>query len=148
IFSQRLRQGAASKLETTSASALLEAYAATIPDLERQIAQLENQLSVLLGENPHSIAHDRSLLENQFPPEIPAGLPANLLERRPDIRVAEQQLRSANAQIGVAKADFFPDLSLTGLFGRVSPGLAGFTAGGATAWSAAIGVTGPIFQGG
>lgn len=148
IFSARLRQGAASKLETSSAEALLESYAATIPDLERQIAQLENQLSVLLGENPHAIRRENSRLENQLPPDVPAGLPASLLERRPDIREAEQQLRSANAQVGVAKADFFPKISLTALFGQVSPELAGFTSGAATAWSAAVGLTGPIFQGG
>jgi multidrug efflux system outer membrane protein len=81
-------------------------------------------------------------------PDVPAGLPSTLIERRPDVREAEQQLRSANAQVGVAKADFFPQLNLTGLLGQVSPELSAFTSGGATAWSAAAGLTGPIFHGG
>ncbi|HWF18860.1 MAG TPA: efflux transporter outer membrane subunit [Verrucomicrobiae bacterium] len=148
IFSQRLHEGAASKLETSSAEALLDSAAATIPDLERQIAQLENQISVLIGENPRAIPHDSSKLENQFPPDVPAGLPAALLERRPDVREAEQQLHSANAQVGVAKSDFFPQLSLTGLFGRVSPEVATLTSGTALAWGAAGTLTGPLFQGG
>jgi multidrug efflux system outer membrane protein len=84
-----------------------------------------------------------------MPPEIPAGLPSALLERRPDIREAEQQLRSANTQVGVAKADFFPQLNLTSLFGAASPELAAFTSGGAdVAWSIAAGLTGPLFHGG
>ncbi|HZV33515.1 MAG TPA: efflux transporter outer membrane subunit, partial [Verrucomicrobiae bacterium] len=148
IFSQRLQQGAASKLETSSAEALFNSAAATIPDLQRQIAQQENLISVLLGENPRAVPHDGSQLDNQFPPDVPAGLPASLLQRRADIREAEQQLRSANAQVGVAKANFFPELSLTGLFGHVSPELATFTSGRAAAWGAAANLTGPIFQGG
>lgn len=148
IFAQRLEHGAASKLETSSAEALLESAAATIPDLERQVAQLENQISILLGENPHAIVRERSRLEDQVPPVVPAGLPSSLLERRPDIREAEQLLRSANAQVGVAKADFFPQLSLTGLFGEATPALSAFTGGTATAWSLAAGLTGPLFQGG
>jgi multidrug efflux system outer membrane protein len=84
-----------------------------------------------------------------MPPEVPAGLPSALLERRPDIREAEQQLRSANAQVGVAKADFFPQLNLTGLFGEVSPELSTFTSGGGdVAWGIAAGLTGPLFHGG
>lgn len=148
IFTERLTHGAASKLETSSAQALLESAAATIPDLERQVAQLENQLSVLLGENPHAIVHEDSQLDDQFPPKVPAGLPSSLLERRPDIREAEQQLRSANAQVGAAIGNYFPQLSLTGLFGQVSPELSGITAGGANAWSVAANLAGPIFQGG
>jgi multidrug efflux system outer membrane protein len=109
----------------------------------------ENQLSVLLGQNPGAILRGDSLLEDQLPPEVPAGLPSALLERRPDIREAEQQLRSANAQVGVAKADFFPQLNLTGLFGEVSADLSTFTSGGGDiAWSIAAGLTGPIFHGG
>ncbi len=148
IFSQRLQGGVATKLETASAEALLHSAAATIPDLERQIAMTENQLSVLLGQDPGPILRGRLSLEEQMPPEVPAGLPSSLLERRPDIREAEQQLRSANAQVGVAQADFFPQLELTGLLGRVSPEASAFTGGGATAWSVAAGLTGPIFQGG
>ncbi|MDB6019160.1 MAG: efflux system, outer rane lipoprotein NodT family [Pedosphaera sp.] len=148
IFNERLRGGVASRLETASAIALLSSTAATIPDLERLIVLQENQLSVLLGQSPQAIPRDGSRLENQAPPDVPAGLPSALLERRPDIREAEQLLRSANAQVGVATANFFPQLTLTGLFGRVSPGLSVFTAGGATAWSGIANLTGPIFQGG
>jgi multidrug efflux system outer membrane protein len=148
IFNERLKGGVASKLETASAQALLDSASATIPNLERQIALQENVLSVLTGRNPGSIFRERSSLDEQSPPEVPAGLPSSLVERRPDIREAEQQLRSANAQVGVAVADFFPQLDLTGLFGRVSPGLSAFTGGGANAWSAAASLTGPIFHGG
>ncbi len=148
IFNQRLQGGVASKLETSSAEALMDSAAATIPGLEQQIALQENQLSVLLGQNPGAIVRGSLSLDNETPPEIPAGLPSALLERRPDIREAEQQLRSANAQVGAAKADFFPQLNLTALFGGVSPELAAFTSGGAIAWGIAAGLTGPIFHGG
>jgi multidrug efflux system outer membrane protein len=149
LFNDQLRGGVASKLETSSAEALMDSAAATIPELEQQVAMQENQLSVLLGQNPGAILRGDSLLEDQLPPEVPAGLPSELLERRPDIREAEQQLRSANAQVGVAKADFFPQLNLTGLFGEVSSDLSTFTSGGGdVAWSIAAGLTGPIFHGG
>jgi multidrug efflux system outer membrane protein len=149
IFNERLQGGVASKLETSSAEALMDSAAATIPQLEEQIAMQENQLSVLLGKNPAAISRTNSIFENQNLPEIPAGLPSALLERRPDIREAEQQLRSANAQVGVAVADFFPQLNLTGLFGEVSSDLTTFTSGGGdVAWSIAAGLTGPIFHGG
>ena len=148
IFSQRLQGGVASKLETSSAEALMHSAAATIPDLVRQVNLTEDQISVLLGQNPDRILHGNSLLEKEVPPDVPAGLPSALVERRPDVREAEQQLRSANAQVGVAEADFFPQLNLTGLLGQVSPELSTFTAGGATAWSAAAGLTGPLFHGG
>jgi multidrug efflux system outer membrane protein len=149
LFNDELRGGVASKLETSSAEALMDSAAATIPELEQQIVMQENQLSVLLGQNPGAILRGDSSLEDQLPPEVPAGLPSALLERRPDIREAEQQLRSANAQVGVAKADFFPQLNLTGLFGEVSSDLSTFTSGGGDiAWSIAAGLTGPIFHGG
>jgi len=148
IFNQRLRGGVASKLETASAEALLDAAAATVPDLEQQIASQENQLNVLLGRNPGAIERTNLSLDAESPPEAPAGLPSALLERRPDIREAEQQLHAANAQVGVAKANFFPQLDLTGMFGRVSPELAAITSGQAIAWDAAASLTGPIFHGG
>jgi multidrug efflux system outer membrane protein len=148
IFTQRLQGGVASKLETSSAEALMDSAAATIPELERQIQLQENQISVLLGENPGPVLHSNSVIENQAIPIVPAGLPSSLLERRPDVREAEQLLRSANAQVGVAEADFFPQLDLTGLLGQVSTGTSAFTGGGSTAWSVAAGLTGPIFQGG
>jgi outer membrane protein, multidrug efflux system len=106
-------------------------------------------LSVLVGENPRAIDRKNSSLEKQSLPEIPPGLPSRLLERRPDIREAEQQLRSANAQVGVAVANFLPQLNLTGLFGEVSSDLTTFTSGGGDiAWSIAAGLTGPLFHGG
>jgi len=147
IFSERFQGGIVSKLETSAAEAALASAAATVPDLERQIVLVENRINILLGRNPGPIPRKESLLQ-QEKPEIPPGLPSSLLERRPDIREAEQNLRSANAQIGVAVANFFPQLSLTALLGQVSPELSAFTAGSANAWNVAANLAGPIFQGG
>jgi len=148
IFDERLRGGVASKLETSAAEALMDSQAATIPQLEEQIQVQENQLSILLGTNPGVIVRNLSSLDRQMMPDVPPGLPSSLLERRPDVREAEDQLRAANAQVGVAKADFFPQLDLTALFGDVSPGLSALTGGGAVAWGIGAGLTGPIFHGG
>jgi outer membrane protein, multidrug efflux system len=148
IFTQRLEGGVASKLETASAEALVGNAAATIPELERQIVLKENQINVLLGRNPGPVERNATLLEQTSPPDIPAGLPSALLERRPDIRQAEQNLRTANAQIGVAMANFFPKIGLTSLLGQVSPELSAFTAGTANLWAVAGTMTGPLFQGG
>ncbi|HEY2081847.1 MAG TPA: efflux transporter outer membrane subunit [Verrucomicrobiae bacterium] len=148
IFSERLEHGVASQLETSAAEAAQASAAAQIPDLERRIALQENAINVLLGKYIGPVPRNDSALEKFFVPDVPVGLPSTLLERRPDIREAEQQLRSANAQVGVAVADYFPQLNLTGLFGRVSPELSAFTAGGANAWSVAANLAGPIFQGG
>jgi multidrug efflux system outer membrane protein len=126
----------------------MHSAASAIPSFTRQILLAEDQLSILLGQNPGQILHTNSTLGAQMPPDVPAGLPSALLERRPDVREAEHQLRSANAQVGVAKAEFFPQLNLTGLFGQVSPELSAFTSGGATAWGVAAGLAGPIFHGG
>jgi multidrug efflux system outer membrane protein len=148
LFDEQLQGGVASRLETSSAAALMHSAAATIPNLEQQIALQEDQLSVLLGQNPGPILRGNPSLEDELPPEVPAGLPSALLERRPDVREAEQLLRSANAQLGVAKADFFPQLDLTGLFGDASSHLSAFTGGGDVAWGLAAGLTGPLFHGG
>jgi multidrug efflux system outer membrane protein len=148
IFTSRLQQGVVSKLETSSAEALLASTAATVPELERLVLIQENALNVLLGRNPGSIARPHTLLEQTLPGEVPAGLPSTLLERRPDIREAEQNLRAANARVGASVADFFPKLSLTALLGQVSPELSAVTGGGAAAWNVAAGLTGPLFQGG
>ena len=148
IFNERLQGGVTSKLETSSAEALMHAQAATIPQLEQQIELQENQLSILLGTNPGAVMRDFASLDRQVLPEVPAGLPSALLERRPDIREAEQQLIAANAQVGVAKANFLPQLNLTGLFGDVSPGLSAFTAGGDVAWGVGAGLAGPLFHAG
>jgi multidrug efflux system outer membrane protein len=148
LFTEQLQGGVASKLETSSAEALMDSAAAAIPEFQQQIALQENQLRVLLGQNPGVILRENSTLEQQVPPDVPAGLPAALLERRPDIREAEQQLRSANALVGVADADFFPQLNLTALFGYASPELSTLISGGDVAWGVAAGLTGPIFHGG
>lgn len=148
LFSEQLRGGVASKLETSSAEALLDSAAATIPELRRQIVAQEDQLSVLLGVNPGRIARQPEALATAALPEIPPGLPSSLLERRPDVRQAEELMVSANAQIGVAKANFYPQLTLTGLYGRVSPELSMMTSGTANAWEAAGGLVGPLFEGG
>jgi multidrug efflux system outer membrane protein len=148
IFSERLEHGVASRLETSAAEAAEATAAAQIPDLQRRIALQEDAINVLIGKYTGPVPYSDSALEKISIPEVPVGLPSTLLERRPDVREAEQQLRSANAQVGVAVADYFPELSLTGLFGRVSPELSAFTAGGANAWSVAANLTGPIFQGG
>lgn len=148
LFRRRFEGGLASALESSRAEASLASAAADVPDLERAIAAKENQISVLIGQNPGPIARSGKLIQQAQPTEIPAGLPSYLLERRPDIRQAEQELVAANARIGVAKAQFFPALSLTTFFGRVSPELSLLTAGKANAWSLAAALTGPIFEGG
>jgi multidrug efflux system outer membrane protein len=148
IFSQRLEQGVVSKLETSAAQAALSSAAASVPELERQIMVQENLINVLLGRNPAPIGRRIGLLQQNLPLSVPADLPSELLRWRPDILEAEQLLRAANAQVGVTVADFFPRLSLTGLFGQVSPELSAFTAGSANAWSIAANLSGPLFQGG
>jgi outer membrane protein, multidrug efflux system len=148
FFTQRLEGGVASKLETSRAAAAQATAAASIPELERQIALTENQISVLLGSNPAGIEHIAKLLDEIVPPEIPAGLPSALLERRPDVLEAEQIMRSANAQIGVATANFFPQIGLTALLGRASSPLSALSSGQSTVWSLAGNAAGPIFQGG
>ena len=145
LFNRRLVGGTASALETARAEASLGGVAAQIPELERGILAKENQINFLLGRPPRPIP--REALLTPLPPPIPPGLPATLLERRPDLRQAEQQLVAANAGIGAAKASFFPTLSLTGLFGNVSPELGDLFSKGKT-WNVSAGLLGPIFQGG
>jgi multidrug efflux system outer membrane protein len=140
--------GGASGLDVSQAEQLVYTASETIPDLERQIQQQENVLSVLLGENPQSIPRGRALTEQPVPQNVPAGLPSELLERRPDVRQVEENMVAANAQIGVAKASFFPALSLTGTGGLESNALNHFISQPSEMWSAAAGVTQPVFQGG
>ncbi|MDQ2870553.1 MAG: efflux transporter outer membrane subunit [Acidobacteriota bacterium] len=147
LFNRQLTGGVASALQVSRAEAALGTAAATIPDVERQIVAEENLLSFLLGRNPGPIPRGLSLTEQPVPPEVPAGLPSALLERRPDVRQAEQQLVAANAGIGAAIASFFPTISLTGAFGGVSPQISDLFASGKS-WSIAAGLAGPIFQGG
>jgi outer membrane protein, multidrug efflux system len=148
IFRRRLEGGVASRLETDRAEASLASTEATVPNLERQIVIKENQINLLLGRNPATVQRGAPLTAQRMPPDVPAGLPSDLLERRPDVRQAEQTLVAANARIGVAVADFFPRLDLTSLFGFASPELSALTAGRNRVWSAASSLVGPIFQGG
>jgi outer membrane protein, multidrug efflux system len=147
IFQHRLEGGYASALETSRAQAALSNVASQIPDIERQIVAQENALDLLLGRNPGPISRGATLAEQYDPPDVPAGLPSSLLERRPDLREAEQNLIAANANVGVAKANFFPTISLSGLFGGVSPQLSELTGAG-KAWTLAGDFAGPIFTGG
>jgi multidrug efflux system outer membrane protein len=121
LFNQRLEGGIASALESARAEAALTGAASTIPDLERQITAQENLLSFLVGRSPGPIPRGQGLQAQPLPPRIPQGLPSSLLERRPDLRQAEQELVAANALVGVAQANYFPTLSLTGLLGGISP---------------------------
>ena len=148
IFQDRLEFGVVSQLQTSRAEGSAAAAAATIPEVETQIAAKENQISTLLGRNPGPIPRGTPLFAQAVVPSVPAGLPSALLERRPDLLKAEQLLRAANAQVGVAKADFFPKLSLTGMVGKASPELAMITSGGSTIWAIAAGLAGPLFEGG
>jgi outer membrane protein, multidrug efflux system len=148
LFRRRFEGGVASTLQTSRAEGALASAAATIPDLERQIAIRENQINVLLGRDPGPVPRGMLLVEQQMPPVVPPGLPSLLLERRPDVREAEQRLVKANAEIGVAKAAFFPKIGLTALLGAVSPELSALTSGTASLWALAGSLTGPIFQGG
>jgi multidrug efflux system outer membrane protein len=148
LFTQRFQMGVASKLETARAEASLASTAATIPDIERQIVAKENQISVLLGRSPIAIPRGIPLVDQVLPPETPAGLPSQLLERRPDIKQAEQTLVAANARVGVAKAGFLPTIGLTGLRGGRSDELEDIVKGSASIWTIAGGLGGPILQGG
>jgi outer membrane protein, multidrug efflux system len=140
--------GSASDLDLSQSEQLVYTASETIPDLERQIQQLENQLSILLGQNPGPVARGRALTEQPVPDAVPVGLPSELLERRPDVHQAEENIVAANAQIGVAKAAFFPSISLTGTGGLESNQLSRFISAPSQTWSGAFSVTQPIFEGG
>lgn len=140
--------GSASGLDVSQAEQLVYTASETIPDLERQIQQQENLLSILLGDNPGPISRGRELNEQPVPQNVPAGLPSELLERRPDVHQAEENMIAANAQIGVAKASFFPSVSLTGFGGLESNALNRFISEPSETWAGAFSVTQPVFQGG
>lgn len=148
IFNDRLQNGVASKLETDRAAAALANAAAAIPQIEIQIATTEDQLNVLLGRNPGPIARNSLTNQPQLAPEIPAGLPSELLRRRPDVLQSEQSLVAANANIGVSVANFFPQIGLTTFLGRASPELSSFTGGAGNLWDLGGTLSGPVFQGG
>ncbi len=147
----RLEHGVATKLDVLQAQQVLDTANAQIPDLERQIAEEENAISILLGNYPQDLARGIPLVEQALPPEVPAGVPSSIIERRPDIREAEQILVAANADIGVAKAQFFPQISLTGggggAFGR-SSAFSTLMATQLGIWSYGAQVSQPIFTGG
>ena len=139
--------GATSLLDVRQAEQLVFTAGAEIPALEQQIEQQENFLSILLGQNPGDVPRGRTLTEQRQPPEVPPGLPSSLLERRPDIRQAEAQLVAANAEIGVARADYFPQISLSGAGGFQSSALTNLFSGPAGAWSFGASLAQPIFTG-
>jgi multidrug efflux system outer membrane protein len=140
--------GAAPLMDVRQAEQLVYTASAQIPTLEKQIEQEENYLSILLGQNPGPIARGKKLTEQPLLPSIPAGLPSELIERRPDIRQAEEQLIAANARIGVAKAAYFPSISLTGAAGYQSTALTSLFSSPAGLWSAGPSLAQPIFEGG
>ena len=148
LVQSRQDGGVATLLDLRQAEQLVDTAAATIPALQQQIEQTENQISLLLGKNPEAVTRGRGFEEQEFPPDVPAGLPSALLERRPDIRAAEQNLIAANAQIGVAKAAYFPQLSLTGLLGGQSSQLSSLFSGPHSAWTFVPQLSQPIFTAG
>jgi multidrug efflux system outer membrane protein len=140
--------GGTSMLDVRQAEQLVFTAAETIPDLERRIEEQENFISTLLGNNPGPIARGTKLTDQPHSPDIPAGIPSSLLERRPDIRQAEAQLIAANAQIGVAKAAYFPQISLTASSGFQSSALTSLFTGPAGLWNFGGSLAQPIFAGG
>ena len=148
LFSDQHAGGLASKLEVSRAELALRTVTATVPEIERQIALKENEINALLGHNPGPVPRTSTLLAQELPLEIPLGLPSTLLERRPDVRAAEQQVRAANAGIGVAIGDFFPRIGLTTFYGGTSTELHNLVSSGANMWSAAASAAGPLFTGG
>ena len=146
-FQNRLDGGVSNRLELDRIQALRAQTATAIPTIEQQIAITENNLSLLLGRAPAPITRER-LADVDAPPAIPAGLPASLIERRPDVAQAEQLLVAANADIGAAKALFFPTISLTGFLGGVSGDLTRFLGGDGAVWSVGAGLLQPVFQAG
>jgi len=147
IFKLRFQYGIVSEIEVSQAKSQYEQALANIPLFEKFIAQQENALSVLLGRNPGPISRGKTIDELMLP-AVPAGLPSDILVNRPDIRQAEQNLIAANANIGVAKALYFPSISLTGLLGLASNDLSDLFKGPAKTWSWAVPVAAPIFTGG
>jgi multidrug efflux system outer membrane protein len=147
FYRRRLTGGVSNKLELNTAISNRSRTASTIPELERQIEIQENQINLLLGRNPGPIPRGTVLTEQYYPPSIPAGLPSALLERRPDVKGAEDLLVAANADIGAAKALFFPNFSLTSTLGSATRDLSNLANSRAALWSVAGGVLQPVFQG-
>lgn len=148
LIKVRQSGGVATMLEVRQAEQLVYSAAQEVPDVERQIELTENQISLLLGKNPASVTRGRALADQEQPPSVPPGLPSSLLERRPDIRAAEQTLIAANADIGVAKAAYFPVISLTGFLGTQSNQLSSLFSNPTSSWSFVPRITQPIFTAG
>ncbi|HOC60609.1 MAG TPA: efflux transporter outer membrane subunit [Smithellaceae bacterium] len=147
IYKLRFEAGVISDMELSQMQSEYENTRATIPKLEKSIAQQENALNLLLGRNPGPVERGLTIDQLQLP-AVPAGLPSELLSRRPDIRQAEQDMISANAKIGVAKAAYFPSLSLTGTYGSASADLSNLFSGPAQFWNLGANITVPIFTAG
>ena len=145
VFDRQFQGGVASRLDPLRAEAALAQAAAAIPDLERRIVAKENQLSVLVGHPPSALPRGNALTDQMEPPEIPAGVPSVLLERRPDLLEAEQLLVASNARQGQAIANFFPVIGLTSLYGSVSGDLSSLLARSTGIWSITADAAGPIF---
>jgi len=148
LVRERQTGGVATRLDLRQAQQLVSTAAETIPTIQEQIEQTENRIALLLGENPESTVRGRKFMEQELPPAIPPGLPSALLERRPDIRAAEAALIAANANIGVAKAAYFPQVSLSGFLGGQSTQLVSLFSGPNSAWTFVPQVTQPIFSAG
>jgi multidrug efflux system outer membrane protein len=148
LIRNRQSGGVATLLDLRQGEQLVYTASETIPDLKMRIEQTENRISLLLGKNPGEVLRGRSLTEQEMPPEVPAGLPSALLERRPDIRAAEQALVAANAEIGVAKAAYFPQISLSGFLGGQGTQLSSLFSGPSAVWNFTPQVTQPIFTAG
>ena len=147
-FDRRFQGGAGSKLQVTRAEAALAQVAARVPEIEAEIVAKENQIAVLLGRPPGEISRGGSLAEQAMPPSTPAGLPSDLLERRPDVRAAEERVVEANALVGVAVANFLPRIGLTALWGGASTDLNEVVDPTSRVWSYGTEITAPLFQGG
>jgi multidrug efflux system outer membrane protein len=144
----RQKGGTTSMMDVRQSEQLVYAAAETIPDLERRIEQQENFISILLGRNPAPVKRGATLIEQPLLPDVPAGLPSTLIERRPDIQSAEQQLVAANAQIGVAKAAYYPQIALTATGGFQSTALTSLFTGPAGLWAFGGQLSQPIFTAG
>ncbi len=148
LINSRQQGGLATLLDVRQAEQLVNTASQAISDIERQIDQTENQITLLTGQNPGPVRRGRPLDAQQQPPAVPAGLPSSLLERRPDIRSAEQLLIAADANVGVARAAYFPRISLTGLLGFQSDQLSNLFKGPSGIWSFIPRITQPIFTAG
>lgn len=148
LFGRRFEGGVGSRLEVMRAQAARADSAAAIPEIERLIVLKENQIAVLLGRPPAPIPRGAELGSQTMPPVTPAGLPSALLERRPDVRQAEEAVVAANATVGVTVANFFPRIGLTSFYGEQSDEIENLVKGGGSIWAIAGQAAGPIFQGG